>query len=67
MRLDERLRVLRLHQPEAHEQAAEQQNFRGQEQPHADLRGIELLLAGGEMMLQTRIVSAWCSPLLSRW
>jgi hypothetical protein len=45
-----------LHQAEADEQAAEQQDFRGQEQPHTDLAGIELLLHGGKVMLMIRIM-----------
>ena len=43
---------------EAGEQAAEHQDFSGEEQPHANLDGIELLFLGGEMMLKVRIVMA---------
>ena len=56
VRFEERLRVRRLLQSEAHEQSAEHQNFGREEQPHADLRGIELLLESGEVVLQPRIV-----------
>lgn len=48
---EELLRVAILHQAEADEQAAEQQNFGRQKQPHTDFAGIELLLHGGEVML----------------
>ena len=56
VRFDEFLRIARLHQAEAGEEAAEQQNFGRQEQPHTDLAGIELLLHVGEVMLKMRIV-----------
>ena len=49
--------IARLHHAEADEQAAEQQNFGRQEQPHTDLAGIELLLHRGEVMLMVRIVA----------
>ena len=48
--------IARLHHAEADEQAAEQQNFGRQEQPHTDLAGIELLLHRGEMMLMMRVI-----------
>ncbi len=47
---------MRLHHAEADEQPAEQQDFRRQEQPHADLAGVELLLHGGEVVLQDTVV-----------
>ena len=56
VRFDKFLRIAGLHQAEADEQAAEQQNFGRQEQPHTDLAGIELLLHRGEVMLMMRIV-----------
>ena len=57
VRFDELLRIARLHQAEADEQAAEQQDFGRQEQPHTDLAGIGLLLHGGEVMLMMRVTS----------
>jgi hypothetical protein len=48
---NESLRMRRLRQREAYEKAAKKQNFSAEEQPHPDLRGIELLLEGGEVML----------------
>ena len=56
MGFDEFPRVLVLHQAEAYEQPAEQQNFGSDEQPHTQLAGIELLLHRGEMMLMVRVV-----------
>ena len=44
-------RIDALHQAKAHKEAAEHQNFGGQEKPHADLRSIELLFGGSEVML----------------
>ncbi len=46
----------RLLKREADEQPAEQQDFRREEQPHPDLRGIELLLERREVVLQPRVV-----------
>ena len=56
MRFDESQRVRRLLQGEADEQSSEQQDFRGQEQPHPDLARIELLLKRREVVLQPRVV-----------
>jgi len=56
MRFLKLLRETRLHHSEADKQASEKQDFSGQEQPHTNLAGIELLLHGGEMMLMMRIV-----------
>ena len=56
VRLDEFARVTALHQAEADEQASEKQNFGGQEQPHTDFDGIELLLHRGEVMLMVRVI-----------
>src|SRR4051812_6061477 len=56
VRLHESQRVRRLHERKSDKQATEQQNFRREKQPHADLAGIELLFEGRKMMLQSRIV-----------
>ena len=55
VRFLELFREARLHHSEADEKASKQQNFGGQEQPHTDLAGIELLLHGGEMVLMVGI------------
>ena len=52
VRGDEGLPVQRLHDGEADEQAAEKQNLGDQEQPHADLARVGLLLRCGEVMLE---------------
>ena len=63
MRLDEGLRDTSCCiKREGDRTAAEQQDFGRQEQPHADLAGIELLLHGGEVMLMVRVVRDACSP-----
>ena len=58
------LRIAVLHQAKAYEQAAEEQNFRRQEQPHTELAGIELLLHGGEVMLMIGIVLVLSVPVV---
>ena len=55
-------RVLVLHQAEAYEQPAEQQDFGNDEQPHTQLGGIELLLHRGEVMLMVRVVRMFAVP-----
>jgi hypothetical protein len=52
----EGFRELRLLHAEADKKTAEKQDFRRQEQPHADLRGVELLRHFREMVLQVRVV-----------
>ena len=56
MRFHEFARIASLHHSKANKQSAEQQDFRRQEQPHADLGSVELLLHRGEVMLMVRIV-----------
>ena len=48
---DPGLRIDPLHEAESDEEAAEHQDLRGQKKPHADLRRIELLFGGSEVML----------------
>lgn len=45
-----------LHVGEAGKQAAEHQDFGGEKQPDADFDGIELLLRGGEVVPEIRVV-----------
>ena len=45
------------------EQAAEEHDFGGQEDPHAEAGGVALLLLGGEVVQQCRVVS--CSSCLN--
>ena len=54
--LEERFRESRLHVGEPGEKTAEHQDFSGQEQPHTNFGGIELLFLGSEVMLQIRVV-----------
>src|ERR1039458_9440930 len=54
VRLHEGLGVLGMHDRVANEQAAEQEHLGDQEEPHADLRSIELLPHPLEMVLQER-------------
>src|SRR5450755_2806171 len=49
-------RIFYLTDAEADKEAAEQQYFRGQKQPHAQLAGLRLLLGIGKVMLQMRFV-----------
>jgi hypothetical protein len=56
MRSNECFRMRGLLQREPDEQTSEQQDFRRQEQPHADFPGVELLLERREMVLQPWIV-----------
>jgi hypothetical protein len=52
VRFDKRFGMRGLLQREAYEQSSEQQNFRRQEEPHPDLRGVELLFERREVVLQ---------------
>ncbi len=74
VRSHERFAVHGLHDAEAHKQAAEQKDFCDEEQPHADLAGIDLLLHVRKMMLQPGFVvlavfidsvCGWCHACVS--
>ena len=63
MPLIKRFGELGLHVRETREQPAEHHDFGGEEQPHTDLRGIELLFLRRKVMLKVSIMLGMNRPM----